>query len=83
MSKRARITLDPEAVETEQPEPGKNPSQKPQSHSQNRDSEGTGDTPGQVTAAKGLALNTGTIVKVVALGLAAASLFFLLRNRRP
>ena len=83
MSKRARITLDPETVETEQPEPDTPPSQKPQSRSQDHHSEGADDAPGQVTAAKGLALNTGTIVKVVALGLAAVSIFFLFRNRRP
>jgi hypothetical protein len=83
MSKRARITLDPEADEAGQPEPEAAPSRKPQSRTEERLREDEDDDFEPATAARGLALNPGTIIKVVALGLAAVSVFFLFRNRRP
>jgi hypothetical protein len=83
MSKRARITLNPESVEAEQPEPEAAPSRKAQSHAKERDREGGDDGFEPATAARGPALNPGTMIKVIALGLAAVSVFFLFRNRRP
>jgi hypothetical protein len=83
MSRRARITLNPEAEIETQPKadarPAPSPERDARTHSRFAAAEAKASAP---SAAAGRVLNTRTIIGAVVAGLAVISVVVLLKNRR-
>ena len=82
MSKRARITLTPEAAGEPEPQEQAAPSPDTLTNTRSHFNAADDKRPEQPAPA-GIALNTGTIVKAVIGGLAVVSMILLWKNRRP
>jgi hypothetical protein len=84
MSRRARITLNPEAeIETRpQRDTPSTPSPQTEAHARNRFAAAEDQAPTPSAPPAGRVLNTRAIIGAVAAGLALVSVVMLLKNRR-
>lgn len=83
MSKRARITLNPEVDSNSDQDTEATPEPATEPDTQTSFTNAADSPPAPATNSKWLALNTGTIVKAVFVGLAAVSIVLLWKSRRP
>jgi len=83
MSRRARITLNPEAEVDTEPNQDRVATPLPETETNTRDNfAAAADKPARPSAPASRTLSVGTIIKIVFAGLAVASLVMLWKNRR-